>query len=236
VRLRGTGPEGYFMGSKGVSPVEEPVHLVRVAAFKILRTEVTVGQYRLCVEQGHCSAPNSSTESNWNRPEYDNHPMNFVSWQEARTYCRWIGGRLPTEAAWEYAARSCGQDLNSPWGNEESSCTYAVMTVDGVDGCGTYQTRAVCSQPRGNTEHELCDMAGNVREWVEDYFHPGYVGAPDDGSAWTAPFDSRRVCRGGGASNNSTNLRTTSRQRAEASSRSPFLGFRCARDVPQDTE
>ena len=114
--------------------------------------------------------------------------MNCLDWQQAVDFCAWAGGRLPSEAEWEYAARSGGpsSSYKYPWGNDAATCTYAVMD-DGGYGCGTGRTWSVCSKPAGNTSQGLCDMSGNVWEWVEDWYHGDYTGAPTDGSAWVSP-------------------------------------------------
>ena len=122
--------------------------------------------------------------------------MNCVDWKQARAYAKWAGGRLPSEAEWEYAARSQGKSWKYPWGNAKATCARAVIS-DGGDGCGKNLTWPVCSKQKGNTSQGLCDMAGNVREWVEDWYHSSYKGAPTDGRAWTSPTGVYRVPRGG---------------------------------------
>ena len=121
---------------------------------------------------------------NWNQSGRGDHPINCVSWNQARTFATWLGARLPTEAEWEYAARSGGENREYPWGDEEATCERAVVyeryqnPKDGNRGCGRDSTWAVCSKSAGNTEQGLCDMAGNVWEWVEDDWHFSFDGAP----------------------------------------------------------
>ena len=131
---------------------------------------------------------------NWNEPGRDNDPINCVFWNQARTFCIWAGGRLPSEAEWEYAARGSGQDIEYPWGDEVATCERMVGD-DGL-GCGNQGSLPVCSKPLGNSAQGLCDLAGNVWEHVQDRYHDSYTGAPADGSSWEGPGD-LRIVRGG---------------------------------------
>lgn len=223
----------FQMGSKSGNADERPVHTVTVPDFELNRTEVTVAQYWECITAGPCTFPDTwDTQQRcyWNVGGYDDYPVNCVNWQQAVAYCAWAGGRLPSEAEWEYAARSGGQDITYPWGNELASCDYAVMQ-EGANGCGAELAWAVCSKESGNTAQGLCDMAGNVLEWVQDYWHDTYVDAPDDGSAWE-DSGSFRLVRGGSYAAGANGMRTTDRgvYFGEVYN-NLFLGFRCARDV-----
>ena len=99
---------------------------------------------------------------------------------------------------------------------------------EGVFGCGQDSTWAACGKTAGNTAQGLCDMAGNVYEWVQDWFHNDYIGAPVDGSAWEGS-GSFRVIRGGGFGNLDVFLRAAYRYYGVPSDRYDFYGFRCAR-------
>jgi cysteine-rich repeat protein len=226
-------PAGSFdMGSTSGDSDEQPVHSVDVPAFQMTETEVTIEQYGQCVAQGPCSEPDmGDVDCNWLEPGRESHPVNCVTWSQADDFCSWAGGRLPTEAEWEYAATSAGQNITYPWGNTLADCTYAVME-EPVDGCGTGHTWEVCSKTPGNTDQGLCDMAGNVWEWVQDSYHTSYLGAPDDGSAWESPTIDERVYRGGDFGNTATYLRSASRHSSLPQVDSSDVGFRCAREVP----
>jgi len=220
----------YEMGSVDGRPWEQPVHTVTVAAFELMKTEVTVGWYRQCVAAGACTPPDDAADPercNWGHPERADHPINCVDWDQAQAFARWAGGRLPTEAEWEYAARSGGKAWTWPWGDDPPTCTRVVMS-DGGDGCGRDRTWPVCSKPDGHSTHGVCDLAGNVGEWTQDRWQDSYRGAPADGSARQDGAD-QRVLRGGGVLNTAPRLRATDRGAYLPASRVYDLGFRLAR-------
>ncbi|OQC42765.1 MAG: Serine/threonine-protein kinase pkn1 [Deltaproteobacteria bacterium ADurb.Bin058] len=220
------------MGSNDGYSDEKPVHGVTVATFEMTRTEVTVDQYKACVDAGSCSAPDTGIYCNWDKSDRGSHPINCVDWDQAQAFASWTGGRLPSEAEWEYAARSGGYDWKYPWGDEQATCERAVM-YDGSDtGCGRDSTWPVCSKPSGNTTHGLCDMAGNVYEWVQDWYHHGYDGAPTDGSAWESPAGSYRVRRGGAWNFRAWYVHAADRRGSLPGARYSSIGFRLARSVP----
>jgi formylglycine-generating enzyme required for sulfatase activity len=223
----------FNMGSTGYTN-EKPVHEVNVGDFNITKTEVTVSQYGECVTKGVCTEPGiGKTHDNWDVAGRENHPVNDVYWNQADIFCKWKGGRLPSEAEWEYAASNGGKN-KYPWGEETSTCEYGVMAIMGeeADGCGEDSTWPVCSKTAGNTSHGLCDMAGNVAEWVQDWYHDDYNGAPTDGSAWENPIGSNRVIRGGSLISfaGKGDLRATSRfYHSMPSNWGYSVGFRCAK-------
>lgn len=165
----------------------QPVHRVAVKPFKMARTLVTNKQYRACVEAGACEKAFLKGG--------DDQPVVGVDWKDASAFARWVGGRLPSESEWEYAARSAGKDYRYPWGNEKDPACAKANRLD----CGKAASaiRAVCSKPAGNTEQGLCDMVGTVWQWTADYYHDSYAGAPADGSAWSDPTSLGRAARGG---------------------------------------
>jgi hypothetical protein len=218
----------FEMGSTSWS-FTQPVHNVTVSGFELTRAEVTVRQYGYCVTAGSCTPPNTGDLCNWRASGYEEHPVNCLDWSQAREFCAWVGGRLPSESEWEYAARSGGQAIDYPWGNSTATCDYAVMN-DGGNGCGTDRTFAVCSKTAGNTTQGLCDMSGNLWEWVEDDLHNDYTGAPTDGSAWVDnPRGAERVVRGGSYAFGADALRTAIRDYGSPSIQYSDVGFRCAR-------
>ena len=220
----------FEMGSSYGPRNEKPVHRVSVGSIRMSKSEVTVDQYRACFQAGRCSSPEKSTYCNWGNADRGGHPVNCVDWNQAREFCTWAGGRLPSASEWEYAALSGGVAGKYPWGDAAATCSMAVMD-DGIDGCGRDRTWPVCSRLAGNTSQGLCDMAGNVWEWVEDCWHKDYSGAPADGSAWTSDCirSNDRVRRGGSWLNPASALRATYRHRGAPSLRFYNLGFRCAK-------
>ncbi|MBW2703514.1 MAG: formylglycine-generating enzyme family protein [Deltaproteobacteria bacterium] len=224
-------PSGtFFMGSESGDTDELPVHTVSIHDFEICMTEVTVYQYQQCVDAGACSPPNdlnSSRFCSWGQTDRLDYPVNCVDWSQASEFCEWAGGRLPSESEWEYAARSGGAGIAYPWGDEIADCSLAVMN-DGALGCGQESIWPVCSKPLGNTEQAICDMAGNAKEWVQDYYHDTYADAPSDGSAWEDPASPFRVVRGGDFSSTPMLLRSSFRDLLDPSERQ-LIGFRCAR-------
>jgi iron(II)-dependent oxidoreductase len=223
-------PGGAFpMGSTAGSVAEASARTVHIPSFELMKTEVTVGQYGACVAAGACTAPNdqSTAYCNWGHAEREDHPVNCVDWDQAQAFARWVGGRLPSEAEWEYAARSGGTASIFPWGDEMATCSRVVMD-DGGGGCGKDRTWPVCSKSAGHSAQGVCDLSGNVWEWVQDGYRRSYSGAPEDGSAWEGDVP-LRVFRGGGWRDPAGRLRASYRSGIHPARRSHGLGFRLAR-------
>lgn len=219
---------------------ELPAHTVHLGAFWIDQLEVTNAMYLLCVQAGSCSPPASWDSEKrlayFNEETYKDYPVIQVTWGQAFTYCAWANRRLPSEAEWERAAR--GDDLRTyPWGDEPPSETYA--NFDRLVG----DTSRVGSYAAGASPFGALDMAGNVWEWVEDYFGPLYY-ASAPGEDPTGPETSathRRSIRGGSFQDGWVDLRVSKRGSAlgpnplaryddpdKFGEHSSKIGFRCA--------
>ena len=199
----------------------QPIHTVAVPSFQISKTEVTVRQYRSCVDAGACTTPRG-----WDSEPGDReaHPVVDVTWTQAQDFAAYAGSRLPTEAQWEFAAKSRGQQIAHPWGNQEPTCELANFNRC-IGG-----TAPVCNSPNGNTAQGLCDMGGSVSEWVLDDWHRTYEGAPADGSGWLdTPRASHRVFRGGSWVGDANSVRAAYRFNGNLSYSNDFTGFRLAR-------
>ena len=232
----------FVMGASSGKFSGKPAHTVRVRSFSILKTEVTVAQYRACVKRGKCRKPDwQEPGNNYNlktgSSKYyvgftgDDQPVVGVNWKDAVAFCKFAGGRVPTEAEWEYAARSGGRAWMYPWGNTPATCSRTIMMEQNNRGCGRNRTWPVCSRPAGNTLQGLCDMSGNVWEWTADCWHTSFNGAPTDGSAWTQGCsNANHVYRGGSWYFASGTLRAAARDQYGSSNGSDYhLGIRCAK-------
>jgi len=213
-------PAGAFtMGSDKGNSDERPVHTVYLDAFYIDKTEVTNAQYRKCVEAGGCDTPVKTTY--YDNADYTQHPVVYVSWNDADAYCRWAGKRLPTEAEWEKAAR--GTDGRTyPWG-EGIDCDHAQYSK-----CGG-GTMPVGSKPKGASPYGALDMVGNVWEWVADWYDPDYYSQSPERNPPGPDSGEGRVLRGGSLHGNQRFTRCAYRVGGNPRHRYFYVGFRCAR-------
>ena len=231
------------MGSTNFSN-EQPIHTVTVPSFQMMKTEVTVGMYKACVDAGACTAPGctGTSTSSGNFCNYGanatNHPVNWLSWRQMMEFAAWMGARLPTEAEWEFAASSRGTGVY-PWGGASPSSTLA--DYGSSDG-----TSVTCSKMSGNSAEGLCDMAGNVWEWVQDEYHNSYTGAPTNGSGWctgvcpvnasdsvyNASNGAYRVLRGGSWYYGAGRLRAANRHYSPPAGQNSNHGGRLSRSLP----
>ncbi len=202
---------------------EYPYHEVYLDAFEVDMFEVTQAEYFTCFLDGVCQLPGHTFD-----PElHGEFPVVAVSWEDARTYCEWTGKRLCTEAEWEKAAR--GTDgRRYPWGNEPASCEFAVMD-DGGDGCGTGGFMPVGSKPAGASPYGAHDMAGNVSEWVNDWYSSSYYESCASGCSNPQGPSSgvARVHRGCHYACWPSGLRASTRLHMNGSQ--GYCGFRCCR-------
>jgi len=231
---------------------ESSQHLVTLSEYAIDRTEVTAAEYKSCVTNGACTVPSTTggTYGTYDPAGKQGHPINYVNWDQASAYCAWSGKaagaqRLCTEAEWEKAARggcetvtgdcSDGSQMRKyPWDTgdgsaaiEPTDCTYANWS-----GCSvaTY-TSAVGSYPAGASPYGAYDMAGNVWEWVSDWYAGSYAaGAVTDP---TGPASgSLRVLRGGYFDSGAAYVRASERYYIAPSYADSTVGFRCCRSLP----
>jgi formylglycine-generating enzyme required for sulfatase activity len=215
---------------------EQPAHTVVLDGFWIDRTEVTNGQYRRCVQAGACEPPRQrgsyTRELYYGDGAYDDYPVIWVGWQQAADYCAWAGARLPSEAEWEYAARGPEERI-FPWGNafDGKRLNYCDVRCTGgpndetVDD-GYADTAPVGSYPAGTSWCGALDMAGNVREWVADWFAryaPGRQVNPAGPSVGES-----RIPRGGSWLDTSDDVRSANRGENSPDYTRHKVGFRCA--------
>jgi len=227
-------PAGEFeMGIPNTNPphtvAQSPVHTVFLDAYWMDQTEVTNAMYAQCVQAGGCTPPysnSSETRSDYyDNASFDDYPVIHVTWDYAQAYCLWAGRRLPTEAEWEKAAR--GEDARTyPWG-EGLDCQKANFW--GQEGGCDGDTSAVGSFPAGVSPYGVQDMAGNVQEYVADWFDETYY----ENSPFSNPQGPETgrylVMRGGGW--NDDDPQSTRRALTFYNIAWNDQGFRCAQDV-----
>lgn len=218
--------EGEFaMGSFNDYPDEGPIHLVNLSDYWIDQTEVTNGMYAKCVADKKCEPPELSSsfshESYFNNAEFENYPVIHVSWDDATAYCTWAGRRLPTESEWEKAARGTDERLY-PWGDAAPNLNLLNYKSNVGD------TTPVGSYPAGISVYGAFDMAGNVREWVNDWYNATYYQVAPESNPPGPGSGNYKVLRGGSWDNYFFGVRVAFRDRVEPSSTSYSIGFRCA--------
>ncbi len=203
---------------------EKPGRLVYLDAYAIDPYEVTVADYQRCLDASACSAEGLTAlnSCNWNERGHLNHPVNCVNWEQAQAYCQWAGKRLPTEAEWEKAARGT-QKFVYPWGNEwdVSKANFLESKQGGTVLVGSYST--------GVSPYGVYDLAGNVGEWVQDWYAKEYYDKAPVRNPRGSGHGELKVMRGGSWRQEAWGLRTSARLKSDPGGRHNGVGFRCAR-------
>ena len=218
-------PRGEFtMGSNTSFAHEQPLHRVTLDAFYMDKYEVTVGQYAKFLEATSLAAP-----PDWNvmnQPPHQNRPVVNVNWWDANSYCRWAGKRLPTEAEWEKAARGA-EGRMYPWGNDRLDRFRANHGKEAWDDHAALAT--VGSFEAGQSLYGIHDLAGNVWEWVNDWYDKDYYEKSPPLNPTGPEQGATKVLRGGSWYANLGYLKSTYRFNLPPSSRDSDFGFRCAK-------
>ena len=188
-----------------------------------------MGQYRACVKAGKCSSSGLTKNSkcNWGKSNREDHPINCIDWNQARTFAKWVGGDLCSESEWEYSARA-GEDFKYSGSNDLDEVAWY------------YKNSGDSTHPVGKKKKNawgLYDMSGNVWEWTLDEYKSSYSGAPANGlpicsTPTCRQGSSRRVIRGGGWSSYAGYLRVAFRSYNAADYRYSNLGARLCRTFP----
>jgi eukaryotic-like serine/threonine-protein kinase len=213
---------------------------VIVDAYWIDRAEVTNGQYNQCVTAGACTPPvdirSAMRKLYFGNPDYKDYPVVWVSWTDAFQYCQWAGRRLPSEAEWERAARGDSGKFLYPWGasaldGSQANFCDANCDQDGKDASvddGYGDTSPAGFFPAGASPFGLLDMAGNVWEWVHDYYDASYYAASPATNPPGPLQGEKRVLRGGSFENAAQDLQVTRRFFFDPGAATSSFGFRCA--------
>jgi formylglycine-generating enzyme required for sulfatase activity len=212
-----------------------PKHKVFLRSYYIDKYEVTNSQYKKCVDAKVCEPPGNIVF--YLNPEYSNHPVVNVNWHQAHTYCKWKGKRLPTEAEWEKAARGTDERIYV-WGNEwnKNNCNnwnyegeFLKYMANMNKNRGTLPVGII---EEDKSFYGVMDMAGNVMEWVSDWYDEDYYKTSPEENPTGPKEGTFKILRGGHwAHNIKTNFQVTNRIKTEPEHWYYTWGFRCVRDI-----
>ncbi|MGE5073783.1 MAG: formylglycine-generating enzyme family protein, partial [Anaerolineae bacterium] len=208
----------------GGGPWGDAQRQITVSDFWIYSTEVSNQMYAWCVNLGKCSPPNTTDNPIFNDARFDNYPVVGVNWQQAADYCSFAHGRLPTEAEWEKAASwdpSVKQQRIYPWGDHDPTCNFLNFKY-----C-LNKTTAVTDFGQGRSFYGVYNMAGNVYEWVGDWYARGYPADAQTQDPTGPATGTSRVIRSSGFQSDAVYASPTSRSYAQPSDHRSDLGFRC---------
>jgi formylglycine-generating enzyme required for sulfatase activity len=211
---------GCVTGDTNCNSDENPGHMVFVSAFTIDRVEVTQREYNMCVAASMCAVPSCGL---WDPLQYPNIPVECITWASAKNFCTFAGGRLPTEAEWEMAARGPnGASSEFPWGNAPPDCTWVnYAACPQTQGIWT-PTSCMNASPFG-----VLDMSGNVNEWVADWYSATYYGTSPTMNPQGPGTGTMRVVRGGSLNSIVSEIRSSARGQYDPVMDNIDLGFRC---------
>lgn len=218
-------PAGKFVMGSRERITEQPVRKVYLDSFFIDKHPITNIQYKRFVDDTAHKAP-----SHWESGSYPSgraaYPVTNVSWKDAAAYAEWVGKRLPTEAELEKAARGVDERIY-PWGNDfdESKCNSARSQIHRTTRIGKYS-------PAGDSPYGVCGLAGNVWEWVNDWYDRSYYRNAPRSNPSGPDSGKHKVLRGGSWESHSTNVRCSARFDASPEEAKNKYGFRCASDAP----
>jgi len=219
----------YLMGSKrDITLAEEdelPQHWIYLEDFWIDRTEVTNRMYSMCVNAGACQPPGEGGSKTrfvyYGDANFDGYPVIYTTWEDAQSYCQWAGRRLPSEAEWEKASRGIDGRIY-PWGDLPPN--RSLLNFNNHVG----DTVPVGSYSDGESPYGVFDMAGNVAEWVRDWYSADYYFTSPSYNPLGPPAGTYRVIRGGSWFSKINAVRTAFRLWNISNLQSEFTGFRCA--------
>lgn len=218
-------PAGEFLMGRGDegSGVDSPQHAVHLDAFWIDKYEVSNAMYRTCMRADGCMGLVSDNII-YDKWVYRDHPVTYITWEQAQVYCQWAGRRLPTEAEWEKAARGTDGRMY-PWGNEPPNPRLANFRESLI-----HEAVSVHRYPLGASPYGALNMSGNAREWVADWYDLHYYLSTPYNNPQGPADGQERSLRSGSYNEDGREISITRRYRHQPYSAGLSRGFRCAQD------